>query len=797
MASSPNGWLAPVFVYSFFFLSNYLLLSLLVAVILNALELSDSDIRSRQADAFKELLREAQLLAAGNVTSAPPVPSVPAVPTPARPSYAHPRLDAAQMSAFLRSHGIAPVPMLARTDSGSSAGSEAADEAAASGQWGVCARVRSLFRTRKDSVVQSELHEIRAIFGDGRRRRSSVSASPVPTELSRRSSSLRLAFQKALHSKWFSRSYYVFYLASVTTLAFKSLFPPTPLAQALISAVDVAVFGGFLLLLSVRVGADLDPHSLVRSPPFLIDAIILLLSGADVIPHGVLSSLAQIHGGAVEEMVGLYLCGVALRPVRLFAINGGVMAVSKALSVAMVPILHVLGTELAILFIFAIAAVKLFNGRMWTCTSADKKDAARCIGLASADGFLRPNAWVNRRSHFDTSLASLRTLFEMMTLSDVDVVMAQLDAAGAPAVVPFFVIFVLVCGFLLARLFVGIVLLHFSAASHSSLLTDRQRMWVDIQKTLQTLRIGRSFPPPLSRLRVFAVRVVSSRRFEAVVSAAIAADVALMAASRSPADETTDVVLAAGNLVAIGIFLTEMALRFGALTWRHVKHDGWLLAEAFVIATSALSPFVGAALKPVRVVRLLLRTERLRRLLHILLISLPQISNVLLFMVAIFATFSAATSLSLSSVKFQRRLTFDSNFRSFFEAVSANAQLMTMSSWGQMMYDAAIDPPLCSSRPLDAEVQFVHPPKTLTPVQPRRLRHWQLLVRPLHRLHHRRPLPLPRPPHRRHFGQPRRLLRSPGTHFGAACQGVPHSLVKVRPFGIWLHPALDLDSFSL
>eukprot|EP00662_Eupelagonemidae_sp_cell21_P056694 gene56694-biopygen79643 len=95
------------------------------------------------------------------------------------------------------------------------------------------------------------------------------------------------------------------------------------------------------------------------------------------------------------------------------------VVILKALWNSVVPFFHVTMLFFFIIFLFAIAAVMLFAGKLNACTRPDVVGVDSCWGaFVGSDEVLRPAAWQRPDHHFDNVGNAMLTLFEVATLSE-------------------------------------------------------------------------------------------------------------------------------------------------------------------------------------------------------------------------------------------------------------------------------------------------------------------------------------------------------------------------------------------
>ena len=172
--------------------------------------------------------------------------------------------------------------------------------------------------------------------------------------------------------------------------------------------------------------------------------------------------------------------------------------------------------------------------------------------------------------------------------------------------------------------------------------------------------------------------LVEHRRFNQVVIALIVINAILLGMETDPSLMAiwSGPILEA-DIVILGIFTVEVALRIAAHGWRFWR-DPWNVFDFFVIAISLAaigsSVAVLRALRVLRVLHLLSLVPRLRRVVQTLLHSLPGISSITLLLALLIYVFSV-----MATELFGRE--FPQWFGTIGQSMFTLFQIMTLESW--------------------------------------------------------------------------------------------------------------------
>lgn len=321
--------------------------------------------------------------------------------------------------------------------------------------------------------------------------------------------------------------------------------------------------------------------------------------------------------------------------------------------------------------------------------------------------------------NFDNVLKGIALLFEISTTEGwVQVMYAAIDQRGvhmepvrdhSPIWALFFVIFILICGFFLLELFVGVVLENFSRIrqkSGSGLMTESQRIWARTQAFLLKIRPIRSFVRPSHSLRSKIYDITygtGASKFEFFVTCCICITVINLSLSSFGDSQMKVQLISSINSVFVVIFGLEVALKLIAIGWYYFD-DRWNCFDFLVAAVTITGLFFDekvVAVTPLRLarlfhfLRLLKNVEKLRQLFNTLVVSIPSIANIGGLILLIFFIYAILGVQLFCFLPENGELTNDLNFRSFGNACLLLFRFATGENWNGFMRNMMVSVDNC------------------------------------------------------------------------------------------------------
>ncbi|KAG2432071.1 hypothetical protein HXX76_008998 [Chlamydomonas incerta] len=560
---------------------------------------------------------------------------------------------------------------------------------------------------------------------------------------------IRCFFARIVTAKWFDTLMLIIITLSSIQLCLDTpqLDPDSKLKQALIilDYIFTIAFGIEAIMKVVVTGFMFNgPGSYVRSPWNVMDLLVVIAGVVVLITDSISNGVNIMWLRAIRTLR-------ALRPLRAANRLGGIRTVVSAMLKAIPALGNVFMVALLIYFIFAILAINILGGKYWSCRTMDDVDTPldpdyylpRNItmtrdwcdanggenitivtsayhtmwNLTNPPPYKINTTWNNPSTNFDNLVVALYTLFQVATLeswsdvmytgADITQVYQQPITNNSPAVCLFFVAFVIVGGFFLLNLVIGVSIDKFNQMRRENNggnphMSDEQEAWVSTQKMLTNLRALRRHVPPESKFRAFFYHLTQNQIFEDVIMVIVVISIGFMLLVHADMASTFSYIVSYSNLAFTAIFLVEMLLKWIALGIRGYYKSGWNCFDCLVVcagiagvivdfATDTVFTFfpIIRALRVLRLFRLIPRFKGLRTLLTTLWWSLPALINVgsVLFLLLFVYAIIGMNLFGMIREDNAGELGQYVSFRNFPLAFLTLFRLMTGENWNGVMED--------------------------------------------------------------------------------------------------------------
>ncbi|PNW76369.1 hypothetical protein CHLRE_11g467528v5 [Chlamydomonas reinhardtii] len=560
---------------------------------------------------------------------------------------------------------------------------------------------------------------------------------------------IRRFFARIVTAKWFDTlMLFIITLSSIQLcLDTPQLDPASKLKQALVilDYIFTIAFGVEAIMKIVVTGFMFNgAGSYVRSPWNVMDLLVVIAGVVVLITDSLSKGVNIMWLRAIRTLR-------ALRPLRAANRLGGIRTVVSAMLKAIPALGNVFMVAMLIYFIFAILAINIVGGKFWSCRSMDDVDTPLdpdyylprnttmtrdwCDSTSGGDILINTSAyhsmwnlasppaynitttWSNPSTNFDNLAVALYTLFQVATLeswsdvmytgADITQVYQQPITNNSPAVCLFFVIFVIVGGFFLLNLVIGVSIDKFNQMRRENNggnphMSDEQEAWVSTQKMLTNLRALRRHVPPENRFRAFFYHLTQNQIFEDVIMVIVVISIGFMLLVHADMAPTFSYIVSYSNLAFTIVFLIEMLLKWIALDVHGYFKSGWNCFDFTVVcagiggvivdfATDTVFTFfpIIRALRVLRLFRLIPRFKGLRTLLTTLWWSLPALINVgsVLFLLIFVYAIIGMNLFGMIREDNAGELGPYVSFRTFPLAFLTLFRLMTGENWNGVMAD--------------------------------------------------------------------------------------------------------------
>lgn len=357
-----------------------------------------------------------------------------------------------------------------------------------------------------------------------------------------------------------------------------------------------------------------------------------------------------------------------LRPLRFVSHNKSMRLIVTALLESLKPMVNVVIVILLIWLMFAILATNIVGSKMGHC---DNPEEFSYYEITQEQCAQQGYEWIVPHSNFDNVFWGMLTLFVLSTMENWPGIMGTVSDANDAIYGPvkdtnqlfasfYFMAFILIGGFFLVNLFVGVIFLEFTRAEKrenqiQKFLTPSQQNWVIMQRLVVTTKADLTNVEPDAAWMKKIFRIINHTYFEIFIMTIIILNIIVMCLSWDEnSQQLTDATTYANYVFSI-IFGIELILKHMGLGFMRYWSSSWNQFDAFVVLASIFDfvmsfmeqsflsfikfgPQLARVFRVLRVSRLfkLVKSlENLQKLINTLVFSLPALLNVgaLLFLV--------------------------------------------------------------------------------------------------------------------------------------------------------------------
>lgn len=444
-------------------------------------------------------------------------------------------------------------------------------------------------------------------------------------------------------------------------------------------------------------------------------------------------------GGGMLSMLKICRMFRALRPLRAINKLPNLKRVVDTLIMALDPIGTTLIIIFAFFFIFGILGTQMFMGQFFFCDLADGSgdcEAPRtfCTIVDKAQCIAEGNTWRNQQYNFDHMGRAFMTLFVLSSIDGwVDIMYNGVDVAGVDMqpvrnnrfyLALFFVIFLLVGGFFIINMFVGVIVDNFQKNGKKPDPTEEEIEEERLANIAHKYAVKHendythSYGPFRLKLFKFAL----GQPFELFIALIIVMNVLTMAMEHYNMSDNFIMFLRLTNYLFTGIFVFEMVAKQAAMGLKEY-HNGlrkaWNNFDVFIVFISVLGILIDDVIGPenvpinpsmlkvlrilrvARILKLLKNAKDLVILLTVVAKSLAQVGNLALLLFLLFFIYAA-----LGIELFGKICTDDTlaecnsigsfaHFRNFGMTMLVLFRLSTGDNWNGILKDALLEPPYC------------------------------------------------------------------------------------------------------
>lgn len=494
------------------------------------------------------------------------------------------------------------------------------------------------------------------------------------------------------------------------------------------------LFLGELLIKWFAMGVFIGPNTYFDDGWNRLDGFIVTVSLVDFC-----MSKAGVSGGMLSM---LKICRMlrALRPLRAINKLPNLKRVVNTLISALDPIGTTLIIIFAFFFVFGILGCQIFMGQFYFCDLADGSgdcEAPRdfCTIKTKAECLATPgNVWRNEQYNFDHLGRAFMTLFVLASIDGwVEIMYNGVDINGKDKqpvrnesfyLALFFVIFLLVGGFFIINMFVGVIVDNFQKNGKKPEPTPEEALEAKQAEEAHAYAVEHEndFLADVSPWRYKLWEFALGQKFEIFIAAVIILNVITMGMEHYDMTDDFKMFLRITNYLFTAIFVVEMVSKQVALglpRYHCGLSKNWNNFDVFIVFISILGilidDVIGADNVPInpsmlkvlrilrvaRILKLLKNAKDLMVLLNVVAQSLSQVGNLGLLLFLCFFIYAALGIELFGTICTDDTLTECNSigpfahFRNFGMAMLVLFRLSTGDNWNGIMKDAMLESPYC------------------------------------------------------------------------------------------------------
>lgn len=505
------------------------------------------------------------------------------------------------------------------------------------------------------------------------------------------------------------------------------------LALDILGHIFTFIFSVEMLIKWVATGVWWSPAPYWSNPWNRLDGIIVLISWLDLV-----LTVIGVSGGALEL---LKLCKMlrALRPLRAISRIPGLKKIVNVLVLSLAPIGTTLIIVASFFFLFGILGGQIFAGMFWHCDGADRVQLVTIHTKADCESVMGVDAWSNRPYNFDHLGNSLMTLFVLSSIDGwVEIMYHGIDSVGVDmqpkenhrqGLAFFFVGFLLIGGFFIINMFVGVIVENFQ--KHGAPDPNAPKEVEPPEPPFDDFENEENY----SEFRRQVVTHACSQVFESFIAGVIILNVLVMGSEHYDPEKATfeneydgmsdgfKLYLRLTNYLFTLIFIYELVVKYYAFGFSRFHYGsyprslpGWNNFDCFIVFISIvgilfddiigadnlpIDPAILRILRILRVARILKLVKSAKDLMILLTTvsrSLAQVGNLGTLLFLLFFIYSTLGielfgRLDCTDANGCDGLSEYANFKNFGMAMLVLFRLSTGDNWNGMMKDGLRESP--------------------------------------------------------------------------------------------------------
>ncbi|KAF6199055.1 hypothetical protein GE061_007080 [Apolygus lucorum] len=472
---------------------------------------------------------------------------------------------------------------------------------------------------------------------------------------------------KFVEQKWFDNAVLFFIALNCITLAMeRPNIPPRSTERIFLltaNYVFTVVFSLEMFVKVVSTGMFYGKEPYFSSGWNIMDGLLVVISIVDLLMSLLSESSPRIFG-----ILRVFRLLRSLRPLRVINRAPGLKLVVQTLLSSLKPIGNIVLICCTFFIIFGILGVQMFKGTFFYCDGPNIKNVKNKTDCFAAHP---KNQWVNRKYNFDDLGKALMSLFVLSSRDGwVNIMYTGLDAVGVDQQpqenysewrLLYFIAFILLVGFFVLNMFVGVVVENFHRCREEQEKEERVRRMAKRQKQMEKKRRRMHQPPyytNYSKSRLFVHNVVTSKYFDLAIAAVIGLNVITMAMEFYMMPKELTYALKIFNYFFTAVFILESIMKLVALGIKLYMKDKWNQLDVAIVILSIvgiileemesniipINPTIIRVMRVMRIARvlkLLKMAKGIRALLDTVMQALPQVGNLGLLFFLLFFIFAA------------------------------------------------------------------------------------------------------------------------------------------------------------
>ncbi|CAD6191072.1 unnamed protein product [Caenorhabditis auriculariae] len=544
---------------------------------------------------------------------------------------------------------------------------------------------------------------------------------------------LRIRCLHTVQKKWFDYTILFFIGINCITLAMeRPTIPPDSFERKFLDVsgyIFTIIFTCEMMMKVIASGCFIGHAAYFKDGWNILDGILVIISLINII----FELFATGDSPKIFGVIRVLRLLRALRPLRVINRAPGVKLVVMTLISSLKPIGNIVLICCTFFIIFGILGVQLFKGMMYHCVGPE-------VGNVTTRGNCledQRNKWVNHRYNFDNLGQALMSLFVLSSKDGwVSIMYQGIDAVGVDMQpienynewrMIYFISFLLLVGFFVLNMFVGVVVENFHKCKEA---LEKEMREKEKEKRLQRKLKRQKFEESLAgkkkklerlhpyyhdygHTRLFLHSIVTSKYFDLAIAAVIGINVISMAMEFYMMPMGLKYVLKALNYFFTAVFTLEAAMKLIALGFKRFFKEKWNRLDMFIVILSIagiifeefealelpINPTiirVMRVLRIARVLKLLKMAKGIRSLLDTVGEALPQVGNLGSLFFLLFFIFAALGVELFGKLECSEDHPCDglgehAHFKNFGMAFLTLFRIATGDNWNGIMKDALRD----------------------------------------------------------------------------------------------------------